>query len=215
MENLTIKSFRLALKMSGISVDKNTLKRDLIRLKTYDDIIKINMNCNHYLYPWVPALVFDILGYDSYRDCSLNIDSSSTFLLFRPGEDIDEILIELINKTGLIVIEKNIYLFTKKLVSLLYGGFPWFNAYCSTCNRLSLWNTEGYAYKIVSTDNSPCVKRIVDLKNKYREQHKNKTIIFNLPESEGLGFSGIIHSFHCPNCIENVRHCAAIADSII
>ena len=98
---------------------------------------------------------------------------------------------------------------------MLYGGFPWFPAYCYTCEKLSLWGETGFALYIQSSNNNDCLKKIIAIKNKYRDDNVNKTFKLSLDMKHGLGYDGIIHSFHSPNPIENSRHSDAIQNAIL
>ena len=210
MDSVCIKSFKLAMKMQGIEIDKDELIKCTSKIKTYEDLKAIDRDNTHILYPWVPALVYDILGYNEYKSCDLNIDESDTYLLFRPGESFDNEVYEALQENGDFEIQEFQYVFSKKLISHLYGGFPWFLAYCSTCDELNIWDKTGIAVYVKEKNDVPCIKCSVEIKNRYRDKHPEKTKEINLSEEKGCGYNGIIHSFHCPNCIEKRRHSMAI-----
>ena len=178
--------------MRGLIFTENKIRNELNKISTYEDIKKIDAENDHILYNWVPALVFNVIGYDAYKKCDLNKEDSNTFLMFRPGEIVDDTIIKDIKQIGDYTFTKCRYKFTKKLISILYGGFPWFPAYCCAC-----------------------IKKIIDVKNRYRDNNINETINIKLTDKQGFGFDGIIHSFHSPNPIENNRHCQAINEELL
>lgn len=205
MDKNCLASLELAFKMANINYTRENLKEKINAIVSYEDIKAIARDCNNILNIWIPVLVFDIFGYSVYKSCDLNVDSNETYLIFIPGEDIDLFLQEQIEKNNFILEEER-YIFSKKLIAILHGGFPWFSQYCKACEYFNLWEKEGKAYKIRSLKGD-CVNQLVELKNQYRKEHKEHTKILRLQKEK---YDGIINSFHTPNCIENAIHCKAI-----
>ena len=201
--------------MRGLIFTENKIRNELNKISTYEDIKKIDAENDHILYNWVPALVFNVIGYDAYKKCDLNKEDSNTFLMFRPGEIVDDTIIKDIKQIGDYTFTKCRYKFTKKLISILYGGFPWFPAYCCACEKESLWDEIGEVLFIRDINYHACIKKIIDVKNRYRDNNINETINIKLTDKQGFGFDGIIHSFHSPNPIENNRHCQAINEELL
>lgn len=205
-------SFQYALELMKMQSAFPSLKEQIEKMKSYEDIKRVNELPGHILYPWVPVLVFQLFGYDMYQNCDLNQESNVTYILFRPNVKTDFSVIDTIKTEFDCRVKKYAYRFTPDLIARLYGGFPWFQSYCKVCDQLALWNKVGNAYKIESSHAEGCVRKIVAIKNEYREIHPQETVHI---EFSGEEYNGIIHSFHCPNCIENSRHCEAIEMQIL
>lgn len=205
-------SLQYALERMKMQSDFPSLIECIGNIKAYEDIKTINESSEHILYPWVPVLVFQLFGYDMYQNCDLNQEATVTYIMFRPNIKTDFSAINTIKAELDCRVKKYAYQFTPDLIARLYGGFPWFQSYCKICNQLALWNEVGTAYKIESNHAEGIVRKLVAFKNKYREIHSEETVQIEFPDEE---YDGIIHSFHCPNCIENSRHCEAIEMKIL
>lgn len=208
MNKLFVESVLLALEMMGTNDYSAEILEKMEKINTYDDIKDIKEG--DFLFEWRPALVFEKCGYEKYRNCDLNKESKQTYIIFRPGIEIDKLILENIRKENKCFIEEFRYIFTKRLIARIYGGFPWFRSYCRICDELELWNKESIAYRI--TSEQYCINYIVELKNKYRTTYKDKTIKRDYSDEY---YPGIIHTFHTPNCIENEIHCKAIEKELI
>lgn len=211
MENDFFESFRYALDLKGESCSFQRLKNRINSIQSYEEIKLISKCPNDELYVWIPMLVFNLFGYEMYKECDLNIDEQSTYILFRPNEKKDFSIIDDIRKMKFST-KKYKYRFTHSLVASIYGGFPWFKSYCKACDRLEIWNKEGYVYSVFTNNSEGCIKKLVELKNNYRIRHPENTVRIKL---ENEMFDGVIHSFHSPNCIENKMHCMAIENEIL
>ncbi len=211
VDTVFVDGLQYAMKLAHMECSKKQLENLLGNIHSYEDIKKVAGHSDSILYPWLPALIYDYLGYYEYINCDLNVDCSETYVLFRPKVGKNRAILKQISDAFSCVIKEHSLLFTKELAARLYGGFPWFTAYYKTCNTLQLWNEKAYAYKIIRCDGEGCVSDIVHLKNIYRAEHEAETTKMTF-ESEA--FPGIVHSFHSPNCIENGRHCQAIEAEI-
>lgn len=211
MEKVFYKSLEYALGLKGDKTQFDSIRSRIDKIVDYEEIKKISKNPEDELFVWLPAIVFNMFGYDMYRNCDLNIEDNTTYVLFRPNSSYDFSVIDTISEMNMNVLRYK-YKFTSRLVASLYGGFPWFHSYYQTCVELKILNEIGYAYKISSKDGRGCVKKIVEMKNRYRCLHPENTITLPLENEE---YDGIIHSFHSPNCIENKIHCIAIEKEIV
>ena len=204
-------SLKEALKLKGEENKIQEIKNRIDNIQGYLEIKRIAEDPSDELFVWSPSFIYNLFGYEKYRNCDLNIDSSNTYVLFRPNEEINLSVIEEIKKNHMKTQEYK-YKFTPSLIASLYGGFPWFSSYYKICKELGIVNKEGYTFRITSDDGSNCVSKLVDIKNAYREHHPEETVKILFKDKK---YDGVIHSFHSPNCIENKIHCLAIEHEII
>lgn len=199
-------SLEYAFELRG-NIDKfHNAKRRIESISDYGEIKKILNNPEDELYQWIPTIVFNLFGYETYKNCDLNVDEDETFMLFRPNSIYDFSVIEELYEKNM-EIHKYEYRFSPWLIASIYGGFPWFFSYIRTCERLDILNKTSYVYKIKSKNGEACVNRIVKMKNRFRNLHPEQTVKILLPNEE---YDGVIHSFHTPNCIENRMQTCAV-----
>ena len=213
MDELARLSFEMALKMNHCSDDNiNKYMERITKIRRYEELVEISNNRDDVLWPWVATLVFNIFGYEVYKSCNLNIDSDRTYILFHPSSEYDFSVVEEIKQKLNCVVTRKKYKFSKRLVARLYGGFPWFMSYCMACDEMELWDRVGIAFELHFDITENNLRRLVEIKNKYRDSHPERIVKFYFPN---MKYSGIIHPFHTPNPIENQSHCNAIDEELV
>lgn len=179
------------------------------KISGYDEIKELWEQRDEMMFHWIPTIIFNCLGYEKYKTCDLNIESSRTFIMCRPNESYDCTIINGLKRDY--NIEEFTYHFSPWLVASLYGGYPWFKAYYRICDEYHLLNKEGQGWFVTSSKGENCVKKIVEMKNTFRDEHPEQTLIQTF---EGEKYKGVLHPFHTPNCIENEMHMNAIIQSL-
>lgn len=188
------------------------ISRYLTNIHSMEDVIAISKEPQHILFHWLPAITYSLFGFQVYESCPLNLDSPHTFLLYHPHmkEPFDFIATLEKNYPFKLTIHEIVY--TKQLIALIYGGFPWFDSFFAACDHYQFWNRKTKVYEIESQDGSDCISTLCDLKNKYRDENTHLILRQSFPDFD---FPGIINPFHSPNKIENVQHSSAISKMLL
>lgn len=189
--------------------NKRNIEKMILDLHSYADIKRIGEKSP--LYKWIPAIVFTLFDFNTYETCDLNEDSSSTFMVISPLSSHYLDYIEPLISSNRYTIKKFEYVYTKKLVTKLYGGFPWFKYHVKYVTEFNLWGRKSNTFLINKIDGSDCLRELIRYKNKFRKNHP--WMIYQ--KEFNNGFKGIIYPFHTPNPIENKCHCMAIREAII
>ena len=209
------KEFKDSLELAFQLCNKSSCFCEAIKrinsIESYDYIKGIYSNSKDMLYQWVPTIVFNLFGYETYQNCDLNIDANSSFIIFRPNKKYDFSVLQMIKDTMLV--DEYKYKFSPRLIGTLYGGFPWFLSYYRICKDLGIIDSTGFAFRITSKNKSELiVMKLFYIKNEYREMHSEQTVKIQYDKWK---YNGVIHAFHTPNCIENVIHCRAIERELL
>lgn len=199
-------SLKYAFELRGEMDKFDSVRKRIDTISDYEEIKQIHNDKQDELFQWIPTIVFNLFGYEAYRNCDLNVDNDKTIILFRPNQIYDFSIIEEFHDIGLETYKYE-YRFTPWLVASIYGGFPWFNSYYKLCEKLDLLNKCSYMWTIKSINGEKCIRKVVEMKNEFRKKHPEQTFELLLPDNK---FNGVIHSFHTPNCIENEMHMKAV-----
>jgi hypothetical protein len=200
---------KYALEFGRIAYNESQLLLKINEINTYQDIL--NISYNEELYDWKASLVYNLFDFDIYRNCSLNKQSHSTYILFFPTtmqqwpEYIKSILSSDIYTTETFDLS-----FSRKLIAYIYGGFPWFESCVKFIDELGIIGKKTICVRAAKKDGSDILTELIDFKNRFRKENTHCI----LKKEYNNEFPGIINPFHTPNPIENDVHSAKIWEEI-
>lgn len=179
---------------------------------SYENIKSIFLDESLPLYPWIPASIFNLFGWDTYKECDLNIEAPETFLLIHPKNE--NFPIEAAIDLSGFSIEKFPFVFSRELVARIYGGYPWFKAYLAGCEHFDFLGKHSTILKLKTFDGKECLRKLIDMKNSYRKLHPESVLHLEMKKSRGFSFDYVTYPFHTPNPIENRHQSRAIEKAI-
>lgn len=154
------------------------------------------------LWWFVGPISFALFGKEGHQ--LADVDLRSTVAVLPPPFVGDENrAVQEIRALGCLVSSRQI-VFTPLFVALLYGGYPWYDAYVRACDSLAVFGRNATVLDIELPDNMTAAMF-------NRESERIRTLLS--PEicirMEDLPFPGLIRPIHSPETIEVARHVRA------
>jgi hypothetical protein len=176
------------------------------RLQTEDDIRRLEADPAHPLWWFLPAILFAVQGSHAAVERVLTLPPSREGLVMIPPQFL-KIAGELAQELGDfgLTVRQGCRRFTRALVGLLYGGYPWFEAYLRLNDSLGSF-TQPCGYLIVKSTSGDTADRLLQFKEG-RRCRSGMEIRQPYPD---LAYPGILRPFHTPARVENIRHIRAV-----
>jgi hypothetical protein len=170
-----------------------------------DDLYDVDSNGEHPLWWFIGPLALDLFGEDHPFERAVRARHHRNSLVMVPpafAKVTKQILRDLSRLDFRVQHEQR--KFTKQYVSLIYGGYPWFESYLRVCDaRRQFGATCHLIY--VQTDSRDAVAALKEYKTR-RRGDLGDSIRVACPDLE---HPGLMRAFHTPSHIENIRHVRA------
>ena len=114
-------SLRYAFELMKKEHDFESVSQKIKMISCYDEIKELRKQRDEMVFQWIPTIIFNCFGYETYKTCDLNIESNRTFIMFRPNKSYDYRIIDELRRMNY-NIEEFTYYFSPWLVASLYGG---------------------------------------------------------------------------------------------
>jgi len=200
---MLINNLNFALQCAGISHTTSVIENECDKIRTIDDVLAYNQKSNHFLWNWLPAIVYEKFGLDIYLNNIFGTPTKKCYVMLHPAFiNFKELLLKELQKLDVEIVEKQLK-FSLSNISKVYGGFPWFRSYVMLCNDLNCFEkvTTVFQVEYFSNNSIDVIDMIRKWKNKYRD-----SLAPRIKKSyENEEFPGIVNAFHSPTYIEMER----------
>jgi len=180
--------------------------RDILKkINTRDEFIEIESDRNHPLWWFMPPILYDIFDCQTnYPWIEKNISSKSSIIVIPPTfESINPRITAELSEIGLNTTVTH-RLFTTRFTALLYGGYPWFEAYLRVIKVNCLDSRNCIVLKVSSDEHN--VPETLELFKRKRRHYFGNPIQLACAD---LPYSGLVRPFHIPSIFETSRHSLA------
>jgi hypothetical protein len=198
------KDYLIAIKkIAELNLDVNGILCSLQDIKTIEDIHQLNHDQNHIAWNWLPAITYNVFGYNAYKEYRPHFKITTTVLMVNHLflKYFDRILRDIpknlkINEIFDVMIEPSV-------IASIYGGFPWSETTYSMYRDFDLFHKNTKCIILSAIDECDIVACISTFKNNSRSQYGEpiKKLYANKEFT-----NGILNPFHTPNHIECVQH---------
>jgi hypothetical protein len=177
----------------------------LDKLNSLEKLIEVEHDEEHPLWWFLPPILYDL--FDEWSECAWlrqkDTSTKSIVVIPPPFTSIVGQLEQELVEIGLNV-AKSTRPFSNRFVALLYGGYPWFEAYMRIFEARELGSGQCAILKVTS-DTCDVPKTLESFKKKRRHSFGNPLQM----AFEDLPFPGLVRPFHAPARIETMRHMRA------
>lgn len=179
----------------------------LRRLRTRDDLAHVHADESHPLWWFLPPIAFDMLGSHQAAEDLLNLSRAAEGLILIPPPFLSlcDLLEHELRSLG-VAVRGGTRTFNDTLVGLIYGGYPWFEAYIRLTQDLKLLGDK-CGYLLVTSSSFDVPLFLLEFKSRRRDLC-GEEIRREYPD---LAFPGLLRPFHTPARMENSRHIRAVA----
>ncbi len=178
------------------------------KVRQIEDLVTIDRNIADPLWMVVPQLALNLFGLEGFKEFKYHHSSDVSFVFVHPSHGpVMELLLSYLERESVNVLSSKSILLSPKVISSLYGGYPWYSAYKKACQHV---DSMGSVCEIAIIDNKGdrYIDRIIDYKNENRGRLSKRILLKK--EVLGTNMDGIINSFHSPDRIENARQLLAL-----
>jgi hypothetical protein len=180
---------------------------DLRRLRTRQDLAHVHADDSHPLWWFLPPIAFDMLGSHQAAEDLLVLPRATEGLVLIPPPflSLSDVLEKELCALGFFI-RAGTRTFTDTLVGLIYGGYPWFDAYIRLTQDLNLLGDK-CGYLLVASSSIDVPHYLLGFKSARRDLCGEEI----RREYSDLAYPGLLRPFHTPARIENSRHIRAVA----
>jgi len=205
--NELIARLALAQRYTGTRFLPADFSVNLRRLRTRDDITYVYADRNHPLWWFLPSIAFDMLGSHHEAEDLLRLPAATEGLVLIPPPfySLSNALEQELRSLGFAV-RMSTRTFSESLVGVIYGGYPWFEAYIRLTQDLNLLGDE-CGYLLVGSSSIDVPQYLLEFKSHRRDLCGEEI----RREYSDLDYPGLLRPFHTPARIENSRHIRAVA----
>ena len=198
-----IDRLHIAQKNVGLTYLPLSFESTLEKIRHKDDLLLEADNYDSSIWWFVSPIAFELFGADG-----LNLSGSEnieTIAVISPMflDETDKIIAEICKLGCSVNLRSTIY--SQTLAGLLYGGYPWFEAFNRAANDLSIYDQKTNVLDISIINKSFNIVLLNKNKNKIRTMLSKPKII----EYYDLEYPGLIRPFHMPEPFEIERHVKA------
>jgi hypothetical protein len=178
----------------------------LTALVTLDELKAVERNPNDPLWWFLPPILYDLFDEKLEFDW-LDLDrvrARSIVVVSPPFVSVTDQLRGELGDLG-IASAPSKRLFSRRFVGLLYGGYPWFEAYLRICDARGICGEECVVLSVTSED--------VDVPSTLEVFKKRRRNAYGQPLQmafDDLPYPGVVRPFHAPARIETTRHIRAV-----
>lgn len=180
----------------------NDLACRLRAIKTLDDLVTIDNDLEDPLWYVVPQIIMHQFGMDAFKNFESRYVTDKSFVFVHPAHShIVPKLQEALGqhwKVG----EPIIYKLTERLICALYGGYRWHSAYAAACKFIGSLGKSATILPLIECSQT-ALQNLISYKNYNRDRLTKKIVISRHLLNQEM--DGVIHAFHCPDMIENLR----------
>lgn len=204
--NAVIAQLDLAQRHTGKRFLPAGFTEDLRRLRTRDDLAHVHTDESHPLWWFLPPIAFDMLGSHQAAEDLLDLPRATEGLVLIPPPflSLSGVLENELRSLGFAV-RAGTRFFTDTLIGLIYGGYPWFEAYVRLTQDLKLLGDK-CGYLLVASTSIDMPQYLLEFKTRRRDLC-GEEIRRDYPD---LAYPGLLRPFHTPARIENGRHIRAV-----
>lgn len=190
----------------GESFLPKRFRRLVTELQTRDQLVSANRDVNHPLWWFLPPIIYDL--FDEKLGTDLleleDLESRSIVVVTPPFLSITQQLAEELSDVSVEVTGEAPRAFSQRLIGLLYGGYPWFEAYLRICKARGLCDEQCNVLYVESTEGD--LSRALEIFKKRRRHHFGQPLQMAFDD---LPYPGLVRPFHAPSRIETTRHMRA------
>jgi len=205
--NEVIARLELAQRYAGASFLPAGFTENLQRRCTRNDLAHVYSDNNHPLWWFLPAIAFDMLGSHHAVEDLLGLPDATEGLVLIPPPflSLSDSLEQEFSSLGFAV-RMSTRTFSESLVGVIYGGYPWFEAYIRLTQDLKLLGSE-CGYLLVASSSIDVPQYLLEFKSRHRDLCGDEI----RREYSDLDYPGLLRPFHTPARIENSRHIRAVS----
>jgi len=206
-EKRLIERLAFARQQTGPRFLPDCYEKELVHLHNIAAACRIEADLNHPLWWFIPAILFDIHGSHDTVERLFGPSPSAQGLVMIPPPFVQleaELTKELVS-FGLTV-KPTVRPFSRVFVGLIYGGYPWFEAYVRLNAEMGTF-TQPCVCLLVKSSSKDVASWLLRFKERRRDC-SGKEIRRDYPD---LAYPGLLRPFHTPARIENSRHIRAVA----